>query len=81
MPARISDGGERPGGIVGYPLAELQEEVAFIAYHFHWPHDQIMALEHADRRQWVNEISNINRHINGEQRDAYERTTTPVSMS
>ena len=29
--------------MVGYPLDQLTEEVAFIAYHFHWPHDEIMA--------------------------------------
>ena len=48
------------GGILGYPLDALSEEVAFVAYHFHWPHDEIMALEHADRRSWVTEISAIN---------------------
>jgi hypothetical protein len=44
----------------------LHEEVAFIAYHFHWPHDDVMALEHVDRRRWVQEISDINRRMNGE---------------
>ena len=32
----------RLGGILGYPLDQLYEEVAFIAYHFHWPHDDVM---------------------------------------
>lgn len=54
------------GGIVGYPLAQLREEVAFVAYHFHWSHDEIMALEHVERRRWVGEISAINRQVNGE---------------
>ncbi len=48
-----------PGGIIGYPLEELREEVAFIAYYFHWPMEHIMNLEHADRRTWVTEISKI----------------------
>jgi hypothetical protein len=52
--------------VSGYPLAQLYEEVAFVAYHFHWPHDQVMALEHPDRRRWVQEISAINRQMNGE---------------
>jgi hypothetical protein len=42
----------------------MNEEVAFIAYHFHWPHDDVMALEHTDRRRWVREISAINRRVN-----------------
>jgi hypothetical protein len=35
-----------------------------VAYHFHWAHEQVMALEHRDRRRWVTEISSINRAIN-----------------
>ena len=54
------------GGIVGYPLDPLYEEVAFIAYHFHWPHTEVMNLEHAERRRWVAEISTINGHLNEE---------------
>jgi hypothetical protein len=37
-----------------------------VAYHFHWPQVEIMALEHAERRRWVQEISAINRQVNGE---------------
>lgn len=50
--------------MVGYPLAQLTEEVAFIAYHFHWPAAEIMDLEHRDRRHWVEHISRLNREIN-----------------
>lgn len=51
---------------MGYPLEQLHEEVAFIAYHFHWTQDAILALEHDDRRQWVARISDINRRTNEE---------------
>ena len=37
-----------------------------MAYHFHWPHDDILALEHPERRRWVAEISAINTRMNGE---------------
>jgi uncharacterized protein DUF6760 len=50
--------------VIGYPLDQLYEEVAFVAYHFHWPHDQVMNLEHAARRRWVAEISAINHQLN-----------------
>ncbi|MEU2175254.1 DUF6760 family protein [Nocardia sp. NPDC019219] len=50
--------------MVGYPLASLYEEVAFLAYHFHWPPDSVMRMEHADRRRWVAEISAINERCN-----------------
>jgi hypothetical protein len=42
----------------------LHQEVAYVAYHFHWPQAEIMALEHGDRRRWVNEIAGINRRMN-----------------
>jgi hypothetical protein len=37
--------------------------VAFVAYHFHWPMNDILELEHADRRHWVEQISSINRRM------------------
>jgi hypothetical protein len=40
--------------------------VAFIAYHFHWPQNELMQLEHADRRAWVARISDLNRRSNGD---------------
>jgi hypothetical protein len=63
---RIRGGVRQPGGIVGYPLDQLHEEVAFIAYYYHWPLHEILELEHPDRRQWVNEISSINRRLREE---------------
>jgi hypothetical protein len=50
--------------MVSYPLDQLHEEVAFIAYHFHWSQREVMELEHADRRRWVAEISAINQQMN-----------------
>jgi len=44
----------------------LFEEVAYIAYHFHWPYDQIMNLEHRERHHWVDEIAAINQQLNDE---------------
>ena len=52
---------------MSYPLDRLHEEVAFVAYHFHWPLDQILALEHRDRRRWCEEISRINTRAAGEE--------------
>jgi hypothetical protein len=51
-------------------LDELFEEVAFIAYHFHWPYDEIMSLEHVERRRWVDEISSINERLQPEPAEA-----------
>jgi hypothetical protein len=48
-----------------YPLSQLQEEVAFVAYYLHWDHDRVMQMEHNDRRDWVKQISTINQKVNG----------------
>jgi len=61
---RVRGGDRRPGGVIGYPLGLLHEEVAFVAYHFHWPRDEVLNLEHAERRLWVQQISAINRRMN-----------------
>lgn len=52
-----------PGGIGGYPLDNLWEEVAFIAYYFHWSHDEIMRMPHWERKRWCEEISKINKKL------------------
>ena len=45
-------------------MARLFEEVAYVAYHFHWSREEIMALPHKERHRWIEEISRINRRIN-----------------
>lgn len=48
-----------------YPLDELYGEVAFVAYYLHWPHAEVMRLEHAERRRFCEEISHIHRELGG----------------
>jgi hypothetical protein len=48
---------------VTYETARLVEEVSYVAYHFHWPLAEILDLEHADRRCFVEEISRINTRL------------------
>lgn len=35
--------------------------MAFIAYHFNWSLEDILAIEHGDRRRWCEQISRINK--------------------
>lgn len=49
-----------------YPIDKIYEEVSFIAYYFHWSHDEIMSMEHKERRRWCEEISTIHRKLNDE---------------
>jgi hypothetical protein len=50
--------------MTGYPSDALYEEVAFIAYYLHWSYEQIMGLDHLERRRWVGEVSRINQQMN-----------------
>ena len=43
-----------------YAADRLYEEVAYVAYHFHWGHDEILDLEHPERQRFVTEIGRIN---------------------
>jgi len=52
------------GGVIVYPLARLYQEMAYIAYHFHWPYHDLLQLEHGERLRWADEISAINTHLN-----------------
>lgn len=47
-----------------YPLGRLYEEMAYIAYHFHWPQQEVMQMDHLQRQRWVDEIASINSRLN-----------------
>jgi hypothetical protein len=42
----------------------LFQEVAYLAYYFHWPHSEMMDMTHIERLRWVNELARINRTLN-----------------
>ena len=43
-----------------YAMERLFEEIAYVAYHFHWPAGEILDLDHELRKRFVQEISRIN---------------------
>lgn len=43
-----------------YATDRLHEEIAYVAYHFHWSMAEILDMEHPDRRRYVEEIGRIN---------------------
>lgn len=47
-----------------YAAERLLEEVAYVAYHFHWARGEILDLEHHERLRWVDEIARINTRVN-----------------
>jgi hypothetical protein len=51
---------------VTYAPDRIYEEVAYVAYHFHWPLDDILDLEHPQRLRYVREIAHINERLSEE---------------
>ena len=64
MQQDLRGGGGADGGALGYPPEQLFQEVAYLAYYFHWPHAEIMDMNHIERLRWVNELAHINRTLN-----------------
>ena len=58
--------------MTAYPRPALYAEMAFIASHFHWGRDELMALEHRERRRWCAEISSANRAADGAAANRFE---------
>ncbi len=56
--------------MIRYPSERLFEEVAYIAYHFHWPYQQVLELDHRERQRWVREIARMNERLNEERKVA-----------
>lgn len=52
-----------------YPLDKLYQEVAYVAYHFHWSMEDVLNMEHRERQIWIKEISDINKEINSTRGD------------
>jgi len=42
-----------------YPLDRLLEEVAYLACNLHWARNDILSLEHPERRRWVQEVDRL----------------------
>ncbi len=52
-----------------YPLDRLYEELAYLAYHFHWPYGELMQMDHRERRRWVDQVIAINTRLVSEAGD------------
>lgn len=46
-----------------YNTDRMFEEIAYIAYHFHWSLEEILDLEHPLRQRFVEEIGRINERL------------------
>ncbi len=49
------------GGILGYPLNWVYQEVAALSTRVNWTYEDVMNLDHAERRRWLEEIVKLER--------------------
>ena len=42
-----------------YAPESLYEQVAYVAYHFHWSREEILDLEHPERLRYVDQIGRL----------------------
>ena len=59
MSTRLQTGTRPSGGLVSYPAADLQAEVAFLSMQVHWTLEEILTLEHRDRNRWIDQINDL----------------------
>jgi len=53
-----------------YPESALWDEVAFLAYHLHWPLSELLDLAHRDRVRMINIVAELTRRSIENLRDA-----------
>lgn len=46
-----------------YAAEDLRSEIAYIAYHFHWPHGELLDLDHIQRLAYIRQITHINQRL------------------
>ena len=59
-------------GMTLYPRDRLYQEMAFLAYYLHWSNEDLMNLDHGERRRWCREVSAINKKLSGNEQASFE---------
>lgn len=59
-------------GISTYPMDRLYQEMAFLAYYLHWSTEELLALDHRERRRWCSEVSAIHQKLSGTEKQTFE---------
>ena len=59
-------------GMSLYPQERLYQEMAFLAYYLHWSNQDLMELDHWERRRWCREVSAINKKLSGNEQKTFE---------
>lgn len=55
-----------------YPQEQLYQEMTFLSYYLHWSRNDVMALDHLERRRWCKEVSAVNQKLSGDEKKSFE---------
>jgi hypothetical protein len=56
---------------LSYPSDRLFEEVAYLSTYLGWAYDDVMSMDHGERRRWVKEVA----RMNAERSEAWNQRT------
>ncbi|MBR1659235.1 MAG: hypothetical protein IJ705_02835 [Oscillospiraceae bacterium] len=55
-----------------YPQEQLYQEMTFLSYYLHWSRDEVMRLDHLERRRWCKEVSAVNEKLSASDKKGKE---------
>ena len=59
-------------GLVLYPQERMYQEMTFLSYYLHWSRDEVMRLNHQERRRWCREVSAVNQKLSSSEKNSFE---------
>ena len=59
-------------GLVLYPQERMYQEMTFLSYYLHWSRDEVMQLDHQERRRWCREVSAVNKKLSNNDKNSFE---------
>ena len=55
-----------------YPQERIYQEMTFLSYYLHWSRDEVMRLNHLERRRWCREVSAVNKKLSNTEQNTVE---------
>lgn len=50
----------------------MYQEMTFLSYYLHWSRDEVMRLNHQERRRWCREVSAVNQKLSSSEKNSFE---------
>ena len=54
-----------------YPQERIYQEMTFLSYYLHWSRDEVMRLNHLERRRWCREVSAVNKKLSNNEDNTF----------